>query len=96
MPHPVVITSPKYVTKSEPLESTFQPASCPLQQENDKLVPSKKRTVYCTEVRFASFLFGGFTTMAVINLPGWILVKRTSVVLYMSFDRFLWAVESRD
>ena len=33
----------------------------------------------CTEVRFASFLFDGFTNMAVINPPEWRLAKRTSV-----------------
>ena len=33
----------------------------------------------CTEVRFASWLSGGFTTMAVINLPKSKLAKRTSV-----------------
>ena len=33
----------------------------------------------CTEVRFASFLSGGFTTMAVINSPEKKLAKRTSV-----------------
>ena len=27
------------------------------------------KTVQCTEVRFASFISGGFTTMAVINPP---------------------------
>ena len=32
-----------------------------------------------TEVRFASFLSGGFTTMAVINPPENKLAKRTSV-----------------
>jgi len=32
-----------------------------------------------TEVRFASFLSGGFTTMAVINQPEKKLAKRTSV-----------------
>ena len=36
-------------------------------------------TVHCTEVRFVSFLFGGFTTMAVINPPENKLAKRTSV-----------------
>ena len=36
-------------------------------------------TLQCTEVRFASFLFGGFTTMAVINPPESKLAKRTSV-----------------
>ena len=34
---------------------------------------------HCTEVRFASFLSGGFTTMAVINPPERKLIKRTSV-----------------
>jgi hypothetical protein len=33
----------------------------------------------CTEVRFASLLSGGFTTMAVINPPERKLAKRTSV-----------------
>ena len=33
----------------------------------------------CTQVRFASFLSGGFTTMAVINPPERKLAKRTSV-----------------
>ena len=33
----------------------------------------------CTEVRFASFLSGGFTTMAVINPLERKLAKRTSV-----------------
>ena len=32
---------------------------------------------HCTEVRFASFLSGGFTTMAVINPPERKLAKRT-------------------
>ena len=35
--------------------------------------------VQCTEVRFASFLSGRFTTMAVINPPDWKLTNRTSV-----------------
>ena len=34
---------------------------------------------HCTEVRFAIFLSGGFTTMAVINPPERKLAKRTSV-----------------
>ena len=34
---------------------------------------------HCTEVRFASFLSGGFTTMTVINPPEKKLAKRTSV-----------------
>ena len=33
----------------------------------------------CTEVRFASFLFGGFTTMVVINPLERKLAKRTYV-----------------
>ena len=33
----------------------------------------------CTEVRFACFLSGGFTNMAVINPPERKLAKRTSV-----------------
>ena len=36
-------------------------------------------TALHTEVRFASFLSGGFTTMAVINQPEWKLAKRTFV-----------------
>ena len=36
-------------------------------------------SVGCTEVRFASFLSGGFTTMAVINPPERKLAKCTSV-----------------
>ena len=34
---------------------------------------------HCTEVRFASFLSGGFTNMAVINPPERKVAKRTSV-----------------
>ena len=36
-------------------------------------------SLHCTHVRFASFLSGGFTTMAVINPPERKLAKRTSV-----------------
>ena len=36
-------------------------------------------TWHCTEVRFDSFLSGGFTTMVVINPPDWKLANRTSV-----------------
>ena len=36
-------------------------------------------SVQCTEVRFASFLSGGFTTMAVINPPDWKVANRTFV-----------------
>ena len=35
--------------------------------------------MHCTEVRFASFLSGGFTTMAVMNPPETKLDKCTSV-----------------
>ena len=35
--------------------------------------------MHCTEVRFASFLSGGFTTMTVINTQEKKLAKRTSV-----------------
>ena len=34
---------------------------------------------HCTEVRFARFLSGGFTTMAVINPPEREMAKLTSV-----------------
>ena len=43
----------------------------------DFLEPNK--AVHCTKVRFASFLSGGFTTMAVINPPKSKLAKCTSV-----------------
>ena len=36
-------------------------------------------SVHCTEVRFSTLLFGGFTIMAVINPPERKLAKRTSV-----------------
>ena len=42
---------------------------------DESFVPSTQRT----EVRLASFLSGGFTTMAVINPPEKKLAKRTSV-----------------
>ena len=38
-----------------------------------------KKIIHCTEVRFASFLSGGFTTMAVINPSERKMAKRTSV-----------------
>ena len=41
---------------------------------------------YCTEVRFASFLSGGFTTMAVMNPPEKKLEKRTYVHCVKSYD----------
>ena len=48
---------------------------------------------HCTDVRFASLLSGGFTTMAVINPPEKKLAKRTSVqccVLLLFFVRSDW------
>ena len=42
---------------------------------DETIVPSTQRT----EVRFSSFLSGGFTIMAVINPPEMKLAKRTSV-----------------
>ena len=36
-------------------------------------------TLHCTEVHFASFLSGGFTTMAVMDPPEKKLEKHTSV-----------------
>ena len=42
-------------------------------------VPSEKISTHCTEVRFASFLSGEFTTMTVMNPPERKLEKRTSV-----------------
>ena len=37
----------------------------------------------CTEVRFASFLSGGFITAIVVNPPEMKLAKRTSVQWYI-------------
>ena len=39
----------------------------------------KRQSEQCTEVRFASFLSGGFATIAVINPPERKLAKCTSV-----------------
>ena len=47
--------------------------------ENIKNVEDVDLSVQCTEVRFASFLSGGFTTMAVINQPERKLAKRIFV-----------------
>ena len=41
--------------------------------------PKDRARSHCTEVRFASFLSGGFITMAVINPPDWKLANRTFV-----------------
>jgi hypothetical protein len=43
------------------------------------VLPGFCKIDHCTEVRFARFLSGGFTNMAVINPPESKLVKRTSV-----------------
>ena len=43
-------------------------------------------SVQCTEVRFASLLSGGLTTMAVINPPERKMAKRTSVGCTVHFD----------
>ena len=45
---------------------------------------NKRINTLHTEVRFASFLSGGFTTMTVINPAEWKLAKRTSVVSLLS------------
>ena len=46
--------------------------------------------IHCTEVRFASFLSGGFTTMAVINPPEKKLAKRTSVHCVLKIGIPFW------
>ena len=43
------------------------------------LVHEKQNFRQCTEVRFASFFSGGFTTMVVMNPPEKKLEKRTAV-----------------
>ena len=43
----------------------------------EKLVSDISLARQCTEVRFASFLSGGFTTMAVINPTDWKLANLT-------------------
>ena len=49
--------------------------------------------IHCTEVHFASFLSGGFTTMAVINPPERKLAKRTSVHCQIhKTDLLFWAI----
>ena len=50
----------------------------------DTLLKSKN---YCTEVRIASFLSGGFTTVAVMNPLEKKLKKRTSVHCINMFHR---------
>ena len=49
---------------------------CP---DGDFHVIPRRPSFHCTEVRFASFLSSGFTTMAVINPLEKKLAKRTSV-----------------
>ena len=48
-------------------------------EQDSKSNHKKVISFQCTEVHFASFLFGGFTTMAVMNPPEKKLKKRTSV-----------------
>ena len=48
-------------------------------QGNSQQPPAFSKLQHCTEVRFASFLSGGFTTTAVINPPERKLAKHTSV-----------------
>jgi hypothetical protein len=44
---------------------------------------------HCTEVRFASFVSGGFITVIVVNPPERKLVKRTSVHCIVSLSTIL-------
>ena len=44
-----------------------------------KHVFGKFKPMQCTEMRFASFLCGGFITAIAVNPPEWKLAKRTSV-----------------
>ena len=41
------------------------------------------KAVQCTEVHFASFLYGGFTTMSVINPSERELIKRISMLVHI-------------
>ena len=54
--------------------SKFKPVS-----EKRSTLLSNDRTLHCTEVRFASFLSGGFIAAIVVNPPERKLAKRTSV-----------------
>jgi hypothetical protein len=65
-----------------------------------KTITVKLQAVDCTEVSFASFLSGGSTSMAVINLPEKKLAKRTSVhclnfraEIHQIFEVFFWKIE---
>ena len=54
------------------------------------------RIEHCTEVRFASFLSGGFITAIVVNPPERKLAKRTSVlssILWIFQSIFCWMTE---
>ena len=57
----------------------------------DVLWPRFLSIAQCTEVHFASFHSGGFTTIAVINRPERKLAKRPSV--QWCVDRVLWLVK---
>ena len=51
------------------------------------------RVLYCTEVRFASFLLSGLTLinyMAVINPPERKLTKRTSLYFMGGWNQFIY------
>ena len=49
-------------------------------------------SMQCTEVRFASFLSGGFIHMAVINPPEMKVANRTSVQCWMHDCNFIWKI----
>ena len=55
----------------------MQLVSCP--SAGPKPYWARRRTGHCTEVRFASFISGEFTTMAVINSPERKLANRIPV-----------------
>ena len=52
--------------------------------------------IHCTEVRFASFLSSGFTTMAVINLPERKQAKRTSVQCSYNLHAFKYECNQKN
>ena len=61
----------KLMSKKKLLFNKFDMKSC--------TIFCPKLSSHCTEVRFASFFSGKYTTMAVINTPERKLAKRTSV-----------------
>ena len=62
----------KFVTTCKLLE--LEPLCCEKRQQ-------KSRARHCTEVRFASFLSGGFTTMTVINTDNFVPVKTAAGIM---------------